>query len=89
MPVTLSSSDAGFAILGGVLIGVSTSLHLLLKGRVTGMSGIFYSLITFDKSSFLWKTSLTSGMLFVSSLMMLVIGSNVIKGTTTTVFNPP
>ena len=48
MAVGMSGSDFGFALLGGFLIALATSLHLFLKGRITGMSGIFYSLITFD-----------------------------------------
>lgn len=38
-----------FAIIGGLLIGIATTLHLALKGRITGISGIFYSIITCDK----------------------------------------
>ena len=48
MAVEISSSDAGFAVLGGFLIALSSSLHLYFKGRVTGMSGIFYSIISND-----------------------------------------
>ncbi len=52
MVIAISSSDVGFAILGGIFIAASTSLHLYLKGRITGMSGIFYSIITLDMPSF-------------------------------------
>ena len=47
--VFISTSDVLFGILGGILLGISTSLHLSLKGWMTGMSGIFYSLITLDQ----------------------------------------
>ncbi len=50
--VSITYADAVFGLIGGFLISFSTSFHLLLKGRVTGMSGIFYSLITYDKTTF-------------------------------------
>ncbi len=40
--------DVYLAILGGLYIGIATSSHLWIKGRITGFSGIFNSLITFD-----------------------------------------
>ena len=44
------------ALIGGILIGISTSLNLKLFNRITGMSGIFNSLIKYDHASgFLWK----------------------------------
>jgi uncharacterized membrane protein YedE/YeeE len=61
-----------FAIIGGVLIALATSVNLLLKGRITGMSGIFWSLIHLDKASFLFKTSTVSGMIFISSLLYIL-----------------
>ena len=70
----ISGMNIGMAILGGLLISASTSMNLLLKGRITGMSGIFYSLITLDKSSFYWKTSIVSGMLFAVSILYLAAG---------------
>ena len=44
------------ALIGGILIGISTSLNLKLFRRITGMSGIFNSLIKYDHASgFMWK----------------------------------
>lgn len=68
MTISISSSDVGFAIFGGILLSISTSIHLYLKGRITGMSGIFYSIVTFDASSFYWKLCLFSGMIFMVCL---------------------
>lgn len=50
----MTSQELGFAALGGFLIALSTSLNLFFQGRITGMSGIYYGLITKDKS-FGWK----------------------------------
>jgi uncharacterized protein len=76
----ISGFNIGMAILGGFLIALSTSINLLLKGRITGMSGIFYSLVTFDKSSFYWKLSLVSGMLSAASILYLSCGDEPIHG---------
>lgn len=44
------------ALIGGVLIGISTSLNLYLFKRITGMSGMFNSIIKFDLATgFMWK----------------------------------
>lgn len=68
MTITISGSDAGFAILGGILIALSTSAHLWLKGRITGMSGIFFALITLEKKSLPWRVSLVSGMIIMTCI---------------------
>ena len=39
----------GSAVGGGLLICLATTLHMGLKGRVTGMSGILHGLLTNDK----------------------------------------
>lgn len=49
------ASEYGFAVLGGALIAIATSLNLLMKGRITGMSGIFFGVITMDPKSAYWK----------------------------------
>ena len=43
------------AFLGGLLIGLRTSLFLLFKGRVFGISGIIGGLIRPLKNDFLWR----------------------------------
>ncbi|CAD8068430.1 unnamed protein product [Paramecium sonneborni] len=72
----LNWNDIQLAAAGGLLIGLATSIHYLLKGRVTGFSGIFYSLITFDKNSFYWKLSLVSSVVLSSSLLYKYYGFN-------------
>lgn len=69
-----NASDIGLAVIGGVLIGIATSIHFLLKGRVTGFSGIVYSIITFDLPSFYWKVSLMMGVVIASSIFFLIYG---------------
>lgn len=72
--------DVYLALIGGCLIGLATSLHYILMGRVTGFSGIYYSLITFDKGSWNWKLGLMSSVMLASSLMFKILdnGYNVL-----------
>jgi len=72
-----NASDIGLGVIGGVLIGIATSIHFLLKGRVTGFSGIVYSIITFDLPSFFWKVSLMMGVVIASSIFFLIYGYSI------------
>lgn len=58
--------DILLALIGGTLISLSTTFHLLTKGRVTGMSGIFYGILSLDKSTILWKSALIASMMITS-----------------------
>lgn len=62
-----SSQELGFAVLGGTLISIATSFNLFFKGRITGMSGIYFGLITHDPKTFHWKA------LFVMTSIMTSI----------------
>lgn len=42
-----------YAAIGGALLGISTSLHYALRGKITGMSGLLYSLISINRSTLL------------------------------------
>jgi len=73
-----NADDVYLALLGGFLIGIATSIHYLVMGRVTGFSGIYYSLITYDKNSFYWKLALMSSVLLASTIMFLIYGDTYI-----------
>lgn len=70
--VCWNSDDVYLALIGGCLIGVATSIHYMLMGRVTGFSGIYYSLITFDKGSWNWKLGLMSSVMLASCIMFKI-----------------
>lgn len=72
--VQLTLADIILSSLGGILISISTSFHLYMKGRVTGFSGIFYSLITLDKSSLYWKIALVCGLISTSAVLYDIFG---------------
>lgn len=38
-----------FAAIGGLLLGLATSLNYIIRGKVTGMSGIAYGIISLNK----------------------------------------
>lgn len=67
--VNFSANDAYAALIGGAFIALSTSFHLLASGRVTGMSGIFNSLIKFDKATgFQWKVLFLLGLILIPAI---------------------
>jgi len=51
-----------YALMGGALIGVAVSLMLLWNGRVTGISGIVYGLLTPVKGDIAWRASFVLGL---------------------------
>jgi uncharacterized membrane protein YedE/YeeE len=64
--------DYGMGALGGFILSLSCILHLLLKGRITGISGILYGMFINIKAKtpneFFWRFCFILGMLFTSSL---------------------
>jgi uncharacterized protein len=59
------------AMLGGLLIGTSVTLMLLLHGRVTGITGIMVG-ATFERTTgdWLWRVVFLSGLVAGGALMM-------------------
>ena len=66
--------DIYLASLGGLIIGIATTIHYLFLGKATGFSGIYFSIITFDSKSIVWKTSLLAGVVLTSSTMFIYYG---------------
>lgn len=65
--VFIKAEDMICATIGGILIGLATSLNLWSYGRITGNSGIFNTLIKFShKDGFRWKFSFLSGLVTAS-----------------------
>ena len=46
--VDIETNPLYYAAVGGILLGISTSLHYVLKGNVTGISGIIYDVAFFN-----------------------------------------
>jgi len=51
------------ALLGGALIGIAVSLFLYLNGRVTGISGIFYGILSLQRGDMAWRIFFVLGLL--------------------------
>ena len=57
-------SSIFWACIGGALIALATTLNLALKGRLTGYSSTFYTIITLNfNEGLIWKTSFLTGVL--------------------------
>lgn len=65
-----TTNDLICASIGGLLISLSSSIHLFTKGRVTGMSGIMNGIITLENNIY-WKLSILLGMIFTSAVTLL------------------
>ena len=70
--VRLEWPDMILAAVGGCFIALSSTLNLFMKGRITGLSGIFYTLIRLDFASGLtWKFAFFCGMILASYPLFL------------------
>ncbi len=85
----MSSSELVFAVLGGLLMSLSTSFHLYFKGRITGMSGIFFGFITNDPKSFSWKCLFLLMTFFTSILTWEIFGFDKLSEDYPSLFDHP
>lgn len=61
--------EVGMALLGGGFIALATTLNLLLMGRITGMSGMFFTIIRLKQNEgLIWKVSALAGLVLVPFL---------------------
>lgn len=51
MGVDTTTNPLYYAAIGGIILGIATSLNYCLRGKVTGMSGIIFGLTTCNKST--------------------------------------
>jgi len=43
------------SLLGGLIIGLAVAILYLMRGNYTGISGIYFNVISANKSGFLWR----------------------------------
>ncbi|PWQ93729.1 YeeE/YedE family protein [Leucothrix arctica] len=72
-------SNFFYPILGGVLIGLSATLLLLLLGRIAGISGIVWAAIT-ETGQRTWRLIFLGGVIFGGSLFHWVSGVPIPEG---------
>jgi uncharacterized membrane protein YedE/YeeE len=68
----MSLENLGGPLLGGVLIGLSASLLLLLKGRVFGVSGILAGVLSPKRGETAWRIAALAGLLVAGALFQIV-----------------
>tara|TARA_Y100001956_G_C4126986_1_gene190706 strand:- start:3588 stop:4013 length:426 start_codon:yes stop_codon:yes gene_type:complete len=62
---------------GGVLLGVSASMLLLMNGKIAGISGILNGLLSPQKSDYSWRLLFVIGMVSGGVLSILFLGVDV------------
>ncbi|NUM59730.1 MAG: YeeE/YedE family protein [Bdellovibrionaceae bacterium] len=50
------------AVVGGILIGIASSLMLVFNGRVTGIAGIYNGILSFVKKDTAWRVAFVLGL---------------------------
>ena len=60
------------SLLGGIVIGLATSILLLFKGRVFGISGIIGGIVKPVKGDIAWRAAILSGLIGGGVLMFFL-----------------
>ena len=60
------------ALIGGVLIGLSATLLMLLTGRIAGISGIFGGCLTLGVADRAWRVAFVAGLIAAPLIAALV-----------------
>ncbi|KAL4478441.1 hypothetical protein ABPG74_006676 [Tetrahymena malaccensis] len=81
--------DILFAIIGGLLISVATTFNLIMKGRITGISGILFTVFNLQIDQFYWKATFFFGFLATASALFLIFGFQPIFNTSFVMFDSP
>jgi len=72
----VNSGEIILALVGGLLIGLSVTIMLLFKGRVTGISGITYNFLTFSTGDWGWRGIFLFGLVVGGFLLRLYFPSS-------------
>ena len=63
------------SLIGGILIGLSASVMLLMEGKIAGISGIFAGILKPVKGELLWKWCFVAGLLAGGYLLKIFLPS--------------
>jgi uncharacterized membrane protein YedE/YeeE len=72
MQIDWLAFSPGPAFLGGILLGVSAALYVILHGRILGISGIISGLLSPKEGDIHWRLSLVLGLLSAPFLGSLI-----------------
>ncbi|MDB1126309.1 YeeE/YedE family protein [Vibrio algarum] len=65
------------SLFGGVLLGISATLLLLMNGRIAGISGILTGLLTPKSKDYLWRMLFFVGMISGGMLGVTFFGASI------------
>lgn len=65
------------SLLGGMLLGVSATLMLLLNGKIAGISGILTGILSPKGQDFIWRVLFALGMIAGGVIGVRVLGSDI------------
>ena len=51
------------SLLGGLIIGLAVAILYLMRGNYSGISGIYFNVISVNKSGFLWRFLFITGLI--------------------------
>jgi uncharacterized membrane protein YedE/YeeE len=92
--IDITTNPLYYAAAGGFILGIATSLNYCLRGKVTGMSGIVFGVVSCNKGTHIHykeeipeKISIIGGMLLVSGIFFDIFGYGTYNGFTP--FGPP
>ncbi|NCN40007.1 YeeE/YedE family protein [bacterium] len=71
--MTFESNEILMALIGGLVIGLSVTVMLLFKGRVTGISGITYNFMTFSAGDWSWRGIFLLGLVVGGILLRIFL----------------
>lgn len=71
MTIDWSSFTPAAAVAGGVLIGLSAAMFVLLNGRIAGISGIVGGLLKPSRGDVAWRVAFVAGLVGAPVLSML------------------
>lgn len=63
------------ALIGGMLLGISTAMLLFFNGRIAGISGIASGLFVPNKSDWQWRVVFILGMAISGLIYQIILGN--------------
>ncbi|KAL4513023.1 hypothetical protein ABPG72_017708 [Tetrahymena utriculariae] len=81
--------DFTFAVVGGFIVFIATTFNLLVKGKITGISGIIFTLFKFQADEFFWKATFFCAFSASVSVLYLIFGFGTVFNSSFVIFDQP
>lgn len=82
-------NDYGYAVFGGFLVSVASSLLFYLRGRTIGFNSMVFSIISCDKPSIFWKITMIASMILASGILWNSFHFSSVDSNTSAFFDSP